>query len=262
MTSQPDYSVLDRPEILRFLFYPREDWGPPPPGARDHFVPVEGDVAISCRFYPFHQSAPSILFFHGNGEVVTDYDWIAPLYIKAGLNLFVADYRGYGASGGMPAVSSIMADSHPIFNYFRDMLKEGGYDSRLFIMGRSLGAYSMVEIASHYQEQLKGLIAESGFANISRLLRYLSVPIDPQRFKALVEAHLEKIRSICLPVLIIHGEWDEIIPPTEATRFYETVGSKEKRLVTVPGAGHNDILLLGMELYFSAIKEFIFGKGA
>ena len=261
MTSQSDYSVLDRPEVLQFLFYPREDWGPPPPGASDHFVVVEGNVAISCRFYPCRTNAPSILYFHGNGEVVTDYDWIAPAYNKEGLNLFVADYRGYGASGGRPTISSMMADAHPIFNYFQHMLKEAGYDDRLFIMGRSLGAYSMVEIASRYQEQLKGLIAESGFANISRLLRYLSIPVEPGRLKALEEAHLAKIRSIHLPVLIIHGEWDELIPPTEATKFYETVGSPQKRLVPIPGAGHNDILLVGMGLYFSAIREFVFGKG-
>jgi fermentation-respiration switch protein FrsA (DUF1100 family) len=67
-----------------------------------------------------------------------------------------------------------------------------------------------------------------------------------------------RIRSIRLPVLIIHGERDSLIPLSEATTLYGEIGSREKRLVIIPGADHNDIMLLGMEQYFSAIKEFVF----
>ena len=256
-----DYSILDQPEIVQFVFYPRGDWTPCPPGARDYLVKVEEGVSISCRFYPMSDRAPCILFFHGNGEVACDYDWIAPAYNRQGISLFVADYRGYGLSSGSPTFASMIADAHPIFKFFLQTVGS----VPLFLMGRSLGSHSAVELAINYPEGLQGLIVESSAANAARLLRLFGFSIDPNQAKELEEATLARIRSITLPVLIIHGECDSLIPPSEAITFFNTAGSREKRLVTIPGADHNDLLLIGMEQYFSAIKEFVFftsqGKG-
>lgn len=257
MSHKIDYSLLDQPHILRFVFYPREDYSPLPRNAVDHSVSVEKDVSIGCRFYPSSKSAPSILYFHGNGEVVYDYDDIATLYNRLGINLFVADYRGYGRSGGTPSFSSTVADAHVIFEYFRDTLKASGYTGPLFVMGRSLGSLSAVELAVSYPKELKGLIIESGFASAGKLLMYLGTLISFPRLEDFEEANLDKLRSITIPVLIIHGEGDEIIHFEQAEVLYQNVGSKEKKLLRIPNAGHNDIMLVGMEQYFQAIKEFV-----
>ncbi len=256
MSPQPDYSILDKPEILQFVFYPRRAWTPPPPGASDYMVPVEDEVSISCRFYPATVDSPCILYFHGNGEVVCDHDWIAPLYNREGISLFVADYRGYGLSGGSPTFSAMAADAHSIFNFFLKTVRSSGCSGPLFIMGRSLGSHSALELAFHYPEHLTGLIVESGFTSVARLVSLFGLP--SQRLGELGEAISSRIQSITLPVLIIHGEWDSLIPPSEATKLFEISGSKEKRLVIIPGAGHNDIMLVGTEQYFSAIKEFVY----
>jgi len=78
--SQIDYSAFDRPEILMFLFHPRPEWGPPrsPSSSEDMLIPVEKDVVVGARFYLAGKDAPTILFFHGNGEIVGDYDDIGP----------------------------------------------------------------------------------------------------------------------------------------------------------------------------------------
>ena len=258
MPDRMDYSKLDQPGILSFVFYPREDWTPLPSGATDHSVSVAKDVSIGCRLYTAARTGPSILFFHGNGEVVYDYDGIAPFYKRLGINLFVADYRGYGRSTGTPSFASTVADAHAIFRYFRDTLPKDGYTGPFFVMGRSLGSLSAVELASSYPEDLKGLIIESGFASAARLLSYLNVVFQSAYIDEFEKASLDRIRSITIPVLIIHGEWDEIIPHDQAQVLYENVGSKRKKLLIVPGAGHNDILVLGMQEYFAAIKELVF----
>ena len=100
-----DYSALDRPEISMNSFYPRRNWTPTPAGAQDFAVPVAEDITLSCRFFPVAQGQPTILFFYGNGETAADYDNIAPIYNQVGVNFFVADYRGYGNSGGLPTFS-------------------------------------------------------------------------------------------------------------------------------------------------------------
>lgn len=256
MSHEPDYSILDRPGILQFVFYPRRDWSPPPPGARDYLVPVEPGVSISSRFYPAPTGSPCILYFHGNGEVACDHDWIAPLYNREGIGLFVADYRGYGLSDGRPTFSSVTADAHSILNFFLKTVRSSGNGGAVFLMGRSLGSHSAVELAFHYPQHFRGLIVESGAPNVARLASLFG--LSSERLRDLGEAISARIRSITLPVLIIHGECDSLIPLNEATTLYQTIGSQEKRLVIIPGADHNDIMLVGMSQYFSAIKDFVF----
>lgn len=257
MSEQPDYSVLDQELVLRLIFYPRRDWSQPPPGAKDYLVPVEGKISISCRFYPAAKDSPCILFFHGNGEVACDYDWIAPAYNQLGISLFVADYRGYGRSNSLPNFSSMARDARPVFDFFRQTLHLQEHTGPLYIMGRSLGTTSAIEIAHHYAGYLTGLIVESGCGNMPRLLSYHGFPMDRDNTKRLEEALVAQIASIKLPALIIHGEVDELIPPSEATSLYNGLGSKAKRLVVIPGVGHNDIMLAG-DQYFAAIKQFVF----
>ena len=160
---EPEYTLLDRHDISTLIFYPRSEWYSPPPGATDHMVPVSDQIVVSCRYYRCDTEAPSILFFHGNGEIACDYDDLAPFYVNNHLNLFVADYRGYGASSGGPQFSTMVSDAHHIYGYFRNLLTEERFVDRLYVMGRSLGATPALELAAHYQDQLKGLILESGY---------------------------------------------------------------------------------------------------
>ena len=86
--SGPDYALIDRRDLAPGLFYPRRDLGRPPPGATDHRVEVDEGVQVACRFYPVHPSRSALLFFHGNGEIASDYDMIAPAYHQIGASLF------------------------------------------------------------------------------------------------------------------------------------------------------------------------------
>ncbi len=255
LSNQPDYSILDRPEILQLVFYPRRDWSAPPAGASDYLVPVESGVSISCRYYPASPGAPCILYFHGNGEVACDLDWVAPLYNREGIGLFVADYRGYGRSDGAPSFSTMIADAHPTLSFFLETVGSSGRSDSLFIMGRSLGSHSAVELAFHHREHLRGLIVESGAPNVARLARRFG--LVSERLAALEQAASARIQSIDLPALIIHGERDSLIPVAEAIAFHEEIGSNEKRLVVIPGADHNNIMLVGAEQYFSEVRDFV-----
>lgn len=258
MTLGPaDYSLLDRPELLRFVFYPRRSQVPGPPGAQDYSIPVEPGVSISCRLYPQGQASPTLLLFHGNGEIASDYDGIATLYHRVGLNLLVADYRGYGSSTGSPTVSTMLRDAPMVFQGLRGTLQEEGYRGPLFLMGRSLGSLSALEIAWRYQEQLAGLILESSFHSIAGLLVRSGFEEGDPRLRELAEADLSKVQKVLLPTLLIHGENDELVPLEEAYYIYETLVARQKRLEVIPGAGHNDLLFLGREQYFKALEEFV-----
>ena len=234
-----DYSSLDRPELLRILFYPRKDFTPPPPNSTDYLIRVEGNISIACRFYIHNQESPSILYFHGNGEVVSDHDCLAPLYNRLGINLFVADYRGYGSSGGTPNFTNLFADAHSIFKGFGKILREGHYSNETFVMGRSLGSILAVELAFHYERQIKGLIVESGFGSMGRMMTRLGFSMESLGINAAEFPNLAKIRGITLPTLIIHAEFDTIAPLAGAKELFEHAAAERKRMVIIPGADHN-----------------------
>ncbi|MBW2038816.1 MAG: alpha/beta hydrolase [Deltaproteobacteria bacterium] len=251
-----ELSLLDLPEVSRFIFYPRKD---PPPAGDIAVYPVEvGEgIFIVCRFYPAAEGVATILYFHGNGETAGDYDLISPLYTDQGINLFVADYRGYGLSTGEPSIRHIFQDAHPIFQRLKEALQERGHPGVIFVMGRSLGSGPAIEVAFHYQDELKGLIVESGFSDAFRLLSYIGLPLKVPPRQQSGFPNGEKMRSIHLPTLLIHAAEDHLIPLREAEDLYSLCAAEDKRLVVIPRADHNSLMMVGRDRYFQAIREFI-----
>lgn len=253
----PDYALLDRRGLVRGLFYPRGDLSPPPPGATDHRIEVEKGLEVVCRFYRLDPSRPALLLFHGNGEIASDYDGIAPLYHGIGANLCVVDYRGYGGSDGVPSFASLIADAHPVLARFHTLLDEGGFTAARFVMGRSLGSLPAAELAATAPRRLAGLIIESGAPDLARLRQRAGILGSDPEIDELVEAHAARLAAIRLPVVHIHGEWDQIIPLQHGVAFHEQLTTDHKQLVIIPGAGHNDIGWVGRELYFETLARFI-----
>jgi pimeloyl-ACP methyl ester carboxylesterase len=251
--------LMDRPEITYRLFFPRreEPGEQRPHNGTAHFVAVADDISIGCMFYPAGKDSPNILYFHGNGEIASDYDYVAPLYQQHGINLFVADYRGYGASDGSPSCTAMIKDALPIFEAFVAFLDERGFRGGLFVMGRSLGSAPAIEVAYRCQQRVCGLIVESGFASQRNQLERLGVT---HLFGNIAEAvgfgNDVKIGQVRIPTLIIHGEEDEIIPATEGRALLALSGAEQKRGLFVRGAGHNDLFERDGEEYVQSIVAF------
>ena len=142
MSKSIDYSLLDIPEIIGMMFHPQRVWSPVPDYGQDLMVEVEPDVPISCRFYGYDKSMPTVLFFHGNGEVACQFDPVSEYYRSSGANLFVADFRAYGLSGGVKSFQNMIDDCSKIYKYCVNMLATMGFDNQIIVKGRSLGCYS------------------------------------------------------------------------------------------------------------------------
>jgi pimeloyl-ACP methyl ester carboxylesterase len=253
-----DYVLLDSPYVLAFLFHPRPSYDlASPQSAHDMLIPVAEDVVIGGRFHIAGPAAVNILFFHGNGEIVDDYNDLGPLYNRLGSNFLAVDYRGYGNSTGSPTTSAMMADCHAIFRFVVHWLKDNGYSGALLVMGRSLGSASALELTRHYPEQIAGLIIESGFAYTGPLLRLIGVDINRLGFKESQGIqNLENIKTFTKPTLIIHAELDHIIPFSDGQALYDASPAADKRLLKIPYANHNNIFALGLGEYMDAIKKF------
>lgn len=254
-----DYSALDIPEILKLIFHPMSmPHNKPPGGCVDYDVPVGANVTIGIRWHlPAADDGSNIIFFHGNGEVVSDYDEIGPFYTEQGLGFIVADFRGYGWSGGEPTVTSMVKDSHEIFDFVKKKLAEMGRTGNLFVMGRSLGSAPALELAAFRHRELTGVIIESGFANTCPLLSSLGVDVESLGINEENGfGNLLKIKALTKPVLILHAQNDQIIPINEAAELHAQCASPGKELQMIPGAGHNNILQVTGRMYYEVINRF------
>ena len=270
MSYRMDLSFLDRPEVLEVIFpvvyspfYLSNYFQFSPPDVPTYSIEVEMGIKINCGFWLSGKECPSILYFHGNGETVGTHEWIGPFYNQRGINLFVADYRGYGSSNGKPTISNMIGDAHTIFNGFKEIVGKEGFKSSLFLMGRSLGSMPAIEVAFNYQYDIRGLIIESGTANnFRRLWDYLGVT---GKETILGEESLflnkVKIRQVNKPTLIIHGEYDQIMSVKEGKELYQSSGAQDKRILIIPGADHNDVMVVKQNLYFDTIEEFVKAYG-
>jgi len=257
--SKIDYSKLDRPEFLAFVFHPRPEFDVPwsrPTQFENITIPVEKGVFIGGRFHLADPRGPNLLFFHGNGEIVADYDDLADVYSRLGINFYPVDYRGYGRSTGTPTISAMMRDCHVIFEFWLNWLKEKTFTGPIIVMGRSLGSASALELLSAHADRIKGVIIESGFAYSDTLARILGLSMKAM---GLTEEdgfrNIDKIRTFGGPTLIIHAEYDHILPFPDGQALFDASPAPDKKLLKIQGANHNDIFLKGLREYMDAVKE-------
>ena len=253
-------TFLDNPAVTRVLFHPRREvpFDSPGRGLTVH-LEVELGIHLGAKVHPATSGGPLILFWHGNGEIAADYDDIAQIYTQMGIHFLVVDYRGYGLSDGAPKGTHLLKDAVRVMNQLEELLaKIGVYAGKRFVMGRSLGSAAAIETAFRVPNGLAGLIIESGFAFSLPLLERLGGVSFPGVGEHQGFGNYEKIARVTLPTLIIHGEQDQIIPITDGQMLHRQAGSAKKRLLTLPYAGHNNLMMVGQQRYFETIRTFVF----
>ena len=220
---------------------------------------ITKDILIGGFFYLNSSDYPTILLFHGNGEIAADYQYFLNFFFQCDVNLAVVDFRGYGFSSGTPFYTSLIIDALPIYNEFYKWMIDNNLRDSLFVQGRSLGSICASEIGSHNPESLHGVIFESGFASLYDLVTKLfRVSGDEITTDFLGEySNDTRIRKFKKPTLVIHGTDDWIIPYYQGKLIYENLSEEiDKRLISIEGAGHNNIFSFENE-YATPLKEFI-----
>jgi alpha-beta hydrolase superfamily lysophospholipase len=209
------------------------------PGARLHVRAYAGEL-------------PTLLLFHGNGEVVADYDDAAEHFARAGVSLVVADYRGYGASTGTPSLRRLIEDARIVAEAIQPA----------FVMGRSLGGAAAHELYARPVASMRGVVLESAFCDLGALIlrRGLEPPREYSPDELAVFDPAGKLRRGTLPLLVLHGERDQLIVPDEARLAYAAAGSERKSIAFIPDRGHNDLSLAAsywseLRQYFSTVKS-------
>ncbi|HEU4406516.1 MAG TPA: alpha/beta fold hydrolase [Polyangiaceae bacterium] len=248
-------SLFDGEDFNRALFFPRREHTPPPPGARDLFVDVEG-ARLHVRLHDGARLPALTLFFHGNGEVVADYDGLAGRYASSAASaLAVVDYRGYGLSSGRPTLRRVIEDARPVL----DAVRAAAGGRPLVVMGRSLGGACAAELCQHEHADVAGYVFESAAADLGGLVRRrgLATPAELSADERATFDPLPKLARCARPALVLHGEDDRLIDAAEAAQSFDALAGCPRTLALVPGRGHNDLSV--HPAYWQALTDFYAG---
>lgn len=230
-------SLFDSEAFNGALFFPRNVTGEPGSNALDSFVDV-GGARLHLRRHSSPQAHLQLLYFHGNREVVSECDPLAPPFARLGCELVVVDYRGYGRSTGSPTLRTLLADAHEVA-----AAALAGSPLPLMVMGRSLGSLAAGELYAQPPARLLGVIYESGLSSLTELVRRRGLrppgAFTPEELEAFEP--LRKLARGTLPLLILHGANDRSVKPAEARASFEQAGGAAKQLALIPGAGHTDL---------------------
>lgn len=246
---------MNKKDIINNIFYPRKSHYRG--NEIYNYVNVEDAVKIGLCFYLKDSSYDNIIFFHGNAELAEEYKDISNIYENFRINLIVADFRGYGMSDGVPTKENLLSDAPKIFDYISKSLNSKNYNGKKVVMGRSLGSASALEIVTQ-DDTIDGCIIESGFATEIPLFKLFGLNPDDLNFK-LSDGfnNLSKAKNFEKPLFIIHAKNDHIVPFSEGQLIYSSSVSKNKNILVVEEANHNNIInCIGLE-YFKAIRSFI-----
>jgi alpha-beta hydrolase superfamily lysophospholipase len=257
-------SDLDTPPIRAVLFHPRRAAQGVSrfADAHDGTIPAADGVALGYRLFVRAPGGPVIALFHGNGEIAAAYDGVARLFLETGASLLVADYRGYGWSGGAPRAAHLLPDAEAVYAHLPDILAPHGLaDSPRFVMGRSLGSAPAIHLAHEHPAGFTGLIVDSGFAHTLPLLARLGLPVE--RLAGGVDPfdNAGKMAAVDLPLLVIHGEDDRLIPVGDGQALYDASPAVDRTIVRAPGAGHNNLMAVARYRYFEALADFVEAHG-
>ena len=233
----------------------------------ENFKAADG-TALNAWFLPARDKSggkarATVLFLHGNAENISTHFRSIAWMPAEGFNVLALDYRGYGASEGTPSLAGAQLD---IDAAMRSLLAHKGVDpDRIVIFGQSLGGALAIHYAAHsaYRANVRAVVIDSAFYDYRQIVKEkLAASIVTWPFQWLswltIDDDYSPADSVAalspLPLLLIQGDQDEVVPLHHSQQLFERAGEPKERWV-VPGAGHTQSL--NVEAVRKELVEFL-----
>jgi|WetSurMetagenome_2_1015567.scaffolds.fasta_scaffold342799_2 pimeloyl-ACP methyl ester carboxylesterase len=210
-------NILCHPIISDILFYPDRI-------AVDDPCSINvGDAVLECFYYEFKDNAPLIVFFHGNGETVSDYsDTLPGIFSIIGCNTFLVEYRGYGKSSGVSNLVNLITDSEIVVSYVTK------FSDKIILFGRSLGCLPAIHAAAAIPN-IYGIVLENGIADLYEYIEPKLMVYDSRWFYSHTSPIMHDI-DLSILKLEINKQFNH---QDKLSRFYG------KSLITCSAHDHN-----------------------
>ena len=243
--------------INHFIYFPERDIFQDPSDFglefEDVYLTTSDGVRIHGWFVP-GSGGPTLVWFHGNGGNISHrVDNIAGLNRRLGVSILIIDYRGYGLSEGSPTEQGTYLDAEAAVAH---ALSRPDVDpERVVLFGRSLGCAVAAEMAVRHDAY--AVVLESPFTSVLAMARQ-AYPFLPGVGLLVGDMYdtLDKVARIDAPIMVLHGDSDEIVPFEMGREVFEAA-PEPKRFYIIRGAGHNDTYAAGGASYLDALGSFL-----
>ncbi len=228
---------------------------PPPAPLEEVWLDLStGNRAQAWLYTPpdLPETAPVVLFFHGNGENLETLRWAGVFEEMGSLGVAVlaADFPGYGRSPGPPTEEGLLAAGDAAVAWARSRYP----DRPVVVAGWSLGAALAIATVDRHPKDVRGLIALSPWTTLAEVARGIFPEVA---VRMMLKEHYDSraaARRITVPALVVHGEMDDLIPMKQGLEISNVLAGPV-RWVPVSRAAHND--LLGRREAWEAMAEFL-----
>lgn len=211
-------------------------------------------VTLHGWYIKHEKPIATLLFCHGNAGNISYRLESFRQFHSIGVDVFIFDYRGYGASEGRLSEQGTYLDAQAAYEWLRAQNPQ----RPLVIFGRSLGAAIAVELASRVKAD--GVVVESGFTSITNLGEEI-YPFLPVRRVSVIEYNsIAGIPKLKAPVMVVHSSEDELIPFHHGEALFEAA-PEPKRFLQIQG-NHNDGHLISEDEYLSGFRDYLISIGA
>ncbi len=217
-------------------------------GAEDVWLRTGDGVRIHAWWVAQPGTRLATLYLHGNAGNVTHRSGHIREITAAGSSILIVDYRGYGKSSGWPTEAGLYRDARAAYGYLR---QAGFGPERIVLHGESLGTAVAVELAS--LQGCAGLVLEAPFTSARDVARSVLPGLGPLLTWGFNSRR--KIPGLRVPLLVLHGERDEVIPVALGRALYEAA-NPPKSFWQIPGATHNDMLDAAGPQYRERLRQF------
>ncbi len=240
-----------------FLYHPRQSLDSGPDGLNIKFEDVKFTTKDNIKlhgwyFPPRSTNHPVILWAHGNaGNISHRIENILLMHKNLDVGIFIFDYRGYGLSDGKPNEKGLYIDMEEAYLWLSKKIAE----NRIVLFGRSLGAAIATKLSTE-KKSSQALILESPFESTIEMGKKI-FPFLP--LKWLIKQRFDTrsiIHSVKIPILILHGNKDTIIPFQQGKNLFD-LASEPKQFFEIKGANHNDTFSIGGKRYWEIWKHFL-----
>lgn len=246
----------------RLVYLPSRAWAATPadiglPYEEIWFEAADG-VKLSGWFVPLRPAQGGavepargvVLFFHGNGGNISHRLGSLEMFHRLGLSTFIIDYRGYGQSEGNPSEQGTYLDAEAAWRY---LVEERQIPpAKIIVFGESLGGAVAAWLAQTHSPQ--ALILLSTFTSIPDMGAQ-TYPFMPVRLLARIQYNtLARLPEINCPVLIVHGQEDEIVPYGHGQQLFEAA-NQPKEFLEIKGS-HNEGVIISAAQYEAGLATF------
>ncbi len=241
---------LERAVVFRPAAYPAGKWHPADLTIEEAWFQSDDGPKLHGWYVDHPQPRGVALFCHGNaGNVTVLADSLRILNERHRLAVMTFDYRGYGRSAGKPSEAGILEDARAARRWLAE--RTGTSETDIILMGQSLGGAVAIDLAA--RDGARALILASTFTSLPDVGASHMPWLLPRWNMTMRMDSLAKIRQYAGPVLISHGDADEVIPFAQGLRLYEAAPGP-KRFFRVEGGKHNDPR---PEEYRTAFEDFL-----